>query len=87
MNYLFGDYAAISGDFGGSGDRFYAFGFGSVGVFGGSGWDYLWADSIGEALDKLRQFYPEQQISIRSAVQGEWDCDSFSISGHIPHES
>jgi len=83
--YSFGDYAAISGDFGGSGDRYFAFGFGLVDVWSGSGLDYLWADNIGEAIAKIRKHYPTEKLVIRSAVLGEWDCDSFTLSGHIPH--
>lgn len=75
----------MENDFGSSGDRFYAFAFGSFETWAGSGWDYLWANDINEAFIKLRQVFPDKQLTIRSAVYGEWECDSFSISGHIPH--
>lgn len=69
-----------------SGEKYFAFGFGSVGVFGSGNWFYFWSNNISEALVSLRKYYPNEQISIRAAVQGEWECDSFSISGHVPHE-
>ncbi len=69
-----------------SGERYFAFAFGSAGVFGSANWNYFWSNNVVEALTDLRRFYPEELISIRSAIQGEWDCHSFSISGHIPHD-
>lgn len=67
-----------------SGDKYYAFGFGSVGFFGGN-WNYLYADNIMEALAKLRKYFPDEQISIRSAFFGEWKCNNFNLGGHIQH--
>jgi hypothetical protein len=68
-----------------SGDRYYAFSFGSSGVFGSGIWYYFWSDTIGSALAALRNYYPEELLNIRSAVLGEWDCNSFTLAGHIDH--
>lgn len=84
MEYSFGQYAEISGDFG-LGDRYFAFSFGKSDIWSGNKVDYLWADNIGQAITKIRKFYPTEKLAIRSAVLGEWDCDSFTLSGHIPH--
>lgn len=67
------------------GNKYYAYGFGSVGLFGCSGWDYIYADNINDALVKLRKYYPDEQISIRAAVYGEWKCSNFSFAEHIKH--
>jgi hypothetical protein len=69
-----------------TGERYFAFSFGSVGVFGQGVWYYFWSNNIGSALESLRKYYPEDLVNIRSAVLGEWDCDNFTLSGHYPHE-
>lgn len=65
------------------GDKCFAFGFGQIGVYGN--WDYLWADSLAQAISVIRKYYPTGILNIRSAFLGETDCDSFSFGGHIQH--
>jgi len=68
------------------GDNYYWFGLGSVGFFTlGRDTGFIFADTITEAKDRIRQAYPSGVLSIRKAAYGEWECDSFSISGHIQH--
>lgn len=68
-----------------TGEKYFAFSFGNSGVFGSGIWYYFWSNNVFDALSSLRKYYPDEKLNIRSAVQGEWDCDSFSISGHIQH--
>lgn len=84
MEYSFGQYAEVSGDFG-LGDRYFAFSFGDSDIWSGSKIDFLWADNVVDALTKIRLFFPDEKLNIRSAVYGEWECNNFTISGHIPH--
>jgi hypothetical protein len=67
------------------GERYFAFSFDNSGVFGSGIWYYFWSNNVFQALTDLRKYYPSEKLNIRSAVQGEWDCDSFSISSHISH--
>jgi len=68
------------------GERYFAYGFDLVGAFGGNGWHYFWSDNLAQATERLRSLFPERKITIRSAVNGEWDCDSFNFGGHYKHE-
>jgi hypothetical protein len=69
------------------GENYYWFGLGSVGFFTqGKDTGLIFADSITEAKDRIREQYPVGVLSIRKAAYGEWECDSFTNSGHIPHE-
>lgn len=84
--YQFGDlHALMDSEKYFAGEKLYAFGFGEIGFFGGSGWDYVWADNATQAAQKIRQYYPLGVLSIRLAVYGETDCDNFDLSGHLPH--
>ena len=69
------------------GENYYWFGIGSVGFIGlGKTCGFIFADTITEAKDRIRSQYPVGVLSIRKAILNEWECDSFSNSGHIPHE-
>jgi len=69
------------------GENYYWFGIGSVGFFTfGENTGLIFADSITQARDRIREQYPVGVLSIRKAMYGEWDCDSFANSGHLPHE-
>jgi hypothetical protein len=48
-------------------------------------WDYVWADTIGEAITLIRLEIEFGQISVRKAGLSEWDCDNFTLAGHYPH--
>jgi hypothetical protein len=68
------------------GDNYYWFGIGSIGFLTlGKDTGFVYADTITQAKDRIRESYPLGVLSIRKAIYGEWDCDSFSNSGHIPH--
>ena len=68
------------------GENYYWFGLGSVGFLTlGKDTGFVYADSITEAKDRIRSVYPERVLSIRKAILGEWECDSFSNSGHVAH--
>ena len=69
------------------GENYYWFGIGSVGFLTlGKDTGFIFADTITEAKDRIRTIYPNGVLSIRKAIYGEWECDSFSNSGHIPHK-
>jgi hypothetical protein len=69
------------------GENYYWFGIGSVGFFTqGKDTGLIFADSMTEARDRIREQYPIGVLSIRKAMLGEWDCDSFTNGGHVPHE-
>ena len=69
------------------GKNYYWFGIGLVGFFSlGKDTGFIYADTIIQAKDRIRESYPNGVLSIRKAILGEWDCDSFSNSGHVPHE-
>jgi len=69
------------------GENYYWFGIGLVGFLTlGKDTGFVYADTIIQAKDRIRETYPLGVLSIRKAIYGETDCDSFSNSGHIPHE-
>jgi hypothetical protein len=49
-------------------------------------WDYVWADTIAEALAIIRLDIKSGQVSVRRAGMSEWDCDNFTLAGHYPHQ-
>jgi len=65
----------------------YVYGVGACGFFGAGSdlYEMVWADNIVEAMEQIRSEIEFGVISIRKAVYGEWECDSFTNSGHIPH--
>ncbi len=68
------------------GENYYWFGIGSVGFLTlGKDTGFIFADTITEAKDRIRTIYPNGVLSIRKAIYGDWECDSFSNSGHIAH--
>jgi hypothetical protein len=68
-------------------DNCYVYGLGACGFFGGDSslLDMIWADNIVEAMAQIRLEGATGVISIRKAVYGEFDCDNFTLAGHIPH--
>jgi hypothetical protein len=69
------------------GENYYWFGIGLVGFLTlGKDTGFVYADTIIQAKDRIRESYPNGVLSIRKAILGETDCDSFSNSGHMPHE-
>lgn len=69
------------------GENYYWFGLGSVGFLTlGKDTGFIFADTITQAKDRIREHYPQGVLSIRKAIYGEWECSSFANSGHLPHE-
>ena len=69
------------------GENYYWFGLGSVGFLTlGKDTGFIFADTITQAMERIRQVYPNGVVSVRKAIYGEWECDNFSNSGHLPHE-
>lgn len=65
----------------------YVYGVGACGFFGSGSdlYDMIWADNIVEAMAQIRREGSTGVISIRKAVYGEWECDNFTLAGHIAH--
>ena len=69
------------------GENYYWFGIGSVGFLGlGKTCGFIYADTIVQAAQRIREHNPNGVVSIRKAIYAEWDCSNFSNSGHFSHE-
>ena len=69
------------------GENYYWFGIGSVGFIGlGKTCGFIFADTITQAAERIREHNPIGVLSIRKAIYGEWECSDFTNSGHIAHE-
>jgi hypothetical protein len=69
------------------GENYYWFGIGLVGFLTlGKDTGFVYANTITQAKDRIRESYPLGVLSIRKAILGETDCSSFANSGHIAHE-
>jgi len=68
-------------------DICYVYGIGSCGFFGNGSslMDMVWSSNIVEAIKQIRSEGVTGIVSIRKAVFGEFDCNSFTLAGHQPH--
>ena len=48
---------------------------------------YEYGETIAEVIDMMRKLHgPKVSVSVRKIAGPEWDCDNWTIAGHIPHE-
>lgn len=44
-------------------------------------------DSMAEVIENMRLLHGRGvSVAVRKIFYGEWDCGSFTIAGHVPHE-
>jgi hypothetical protein len=43
------------------------------------------AENMGELIEMLRANRPGVSVAVRKLIGPEWDCNSWNISGHVPH--
>lgn len=56
-------------------------------IFGTFQETWLLADSALEACEKARELEGLSRVAARKSFNGEWDCDNFTLGGHINHET
>lgn len=56
-------------------------------VFGVYRESYAPVDSALEAIEWARREEGLIRVAVRRALYGEWDCDRFTIGGHVNHET
>lgn len=48
---------------------------------------FEYGETIAEVIETLRQLHgPKVSVAVRKIVGPEWDCDNWTIAGHVPHE-